>query len=515
MTSRAKNILRAVVVGLVAVALLVGIVAATPFVQPVVKKWLHGHPPEDAVETPGARPSHELVRDKEGRPVKPYTMRLDPETVRALQVSTGKVSKAGPLKLPPQIGTLGYDTDRLYSVRSRFQGEVIAIGETTSNGKLESIQKFLKKHLIGPGDRVKQDELLAVVWSKELGDRKVALVSALLDLYVDQETLNRLEPIYQRGSLPEATYRTAVSKVEKDLATVYAAEAGLRISRLTAAEVEEIHKEARIIQKRLRGKQETPEQRKQRQDEEVKKWARVELRVPRLSDDPDRPLIVVEKNTNVNDMVDPSRDTPLFRLADMSTLLLNVNFNEEYLPLLQPLMGNVPREMHWQVRLEAVPDFPVLDLPILRIAPSLDPNNHSAVVIGRITNPVPVHDKAQHLVVGQFLTATVAVPPGKGVVVIPTNALNEVDGESLVFVQPKADRPEYTLCRVVVVRRSKEVTHVRSELTPEEQKLSTDEVRAGRRPFSTLRAGELVVTHGVTEMTEGMSELLAKARTEK
>jgi cobalt-zinc-cadmium efflux system membrane fusion protein len=515
MTTRGKVILRAVVITVIALALVVGIVAATPFVQPMVKGWLHGHASDDASDRPGDKPSHELVRDKEGRPVRPFTMRLAPETVKSLQITTGNVRKAGKLVLPTQTGSLGYDTDRLYPVRSLFQGQVVEIAEAAVNGRLESFQKFQKRHLLGPGDRVKQGQVLAVVWSKELGDRKVALVSALLDLYVDQETLQRLEEIYQKGSVPEATYRTAVAKVERDLASVYAAEAGLGISRLRPEEIEEVRNEARTVQKRLRGKPETPDQRKQRIAEEVKKWARVVLKAPILTDDPDRELVVVEKNTNLTDMVDPSRDTPLFRLADMSTVLINVNFNEEYLPLLQPLLGNAPAGMRWQVRLEAVSDFPELDLPILRIAPSLDPNNHTAVVIGRLANPVQVKDKTRHLVVGQFCTATVAVPPVKGIVDIPTNALNEVDGESLVFVQADPAKPEYTLRRVVVVRRSRDVTQVRSELTATDKKLSAAEVEAGRPPLSPLRIGDLVVTHSVTEMTEAMQELLAKARAQK
>jgi cobalt-zinc-cadmium efflux system membrane fusion protein len=510
MTARTKVVVQVVVAAVVAILLVVGIVAATPVVQPVVKKWLNGGKAEDAAEAAGVEPSHELVRDAQNRPVRPYTMRLAPETVRGLQVRVAPVKKAGKLVLPAQIGTLGYDTDRLYAVRPRFQGEVIKIGEFTPNSKhLESFQKFLKHRPLSPGDPVKKGDVLAVLWSKELGDRKVALVSALLDLYVDQETLARQKEIFERGSLPEATYRASVSKVEKDLSAVYAAEAGLGIARLTPAEIEEIRQEARAIQKRLRGKPETPEQRKGRLAEEVQKWARVALVAPRDG-------VIVEKNTNLNDIVDPARDTPLFRVADLRTLLINVNFHEEYLPLLQSLMGGKDTAaMRWKVRLEAEPDFPVLDLPVLRIAPSLDPNQHTATVIGRIQNPVVVEGAVpKHLLVGQFVTATVEVPPAEGVVAIPTNALNEVAGQSLVLVQPDPGRPEYRLRRVLVVRRTKDVTEVRSQLTPEEKTASEAEARQGKRPVETLRPGELVVTHGVTEMTEAMEDLLSKARTE-
>ena len=78
------------------------------------------------------------------------------------------------------------------------------------------------------------------------------------------------------------------------------------------------------------------EQRLARIAKDVQKWAKVEILAPQTG-------VIVEKNTNVNDMVDPSKDTPLFRIADLDRVLINANFNEEYLPLLQPL-ANVAHE---------------------------------------------------------------------------------------------------------------------------------------------------------------------------
>jgi cobalt-zinc-cadmium efflux system membrane fusion protein len=508
MAIRGKVTLQAAVLGLVVVAAAIGAVLFFP----TFSSWWAGESRDTAPGGPDRTNSYDLVRDAAGKPVKPYRIFLSPLVIQGLKVTSEPVRRAGNLTLPAQVGTLGYDTDRLYSVRPRFQGEVI---------QMTPVKEFVrtagssggewKTRLVGPGDSVKKGDVLAVVWSKELGDRKVALISALLDLYLDQELMQRQEPAYLRGSLPEATWRATVSKVEKDLSTVFAAEAGLGIARLTLAEIDEIHNEAKAIQKRLKGKAETPEQRKQRLSADVKKWARVEVLAPQTG-------VLVEKNTNVNDMVDPSKDTPLFRIADLSTLLINMNFNEEYLPLLQPLMQRLggQGQLRWKIRIEAEPDIPLLDLPVLRIAPSLDPNNHTALVIGRISNPIKntrLEDK--HLIVGQFVTATVEVPPAPNLVEIPTNALNEVNGESLVIVRPNPDRHEYALRRIAVVRRSKEVTQVRSKLTPQDEAFSEEEVRQGRRPIETLRVGDLVVTRGVTEITDAFDGLLAIVRATK
>jgi cobalt-zinc-cadmium efflux system membrane fusion protein len=507
MKLRGSDLRKVGLVAVIAIIVVVGIVAA----MPTVRHWLNGGQKKNGNSGPVSQPSHELVRDAQGRLVKPYTLRLSPTTVQGLQVRSEEVKKASNLTLPPQTGTLGYDTDRLYSLRSRFQGEVIRMGEFLEDtGVASPSEKRLKKRPLGPGDPVKKGETLAVIWSKELGDRKVALVSALLTLNVDQETLKRQEEIYLKGSLPEATYRASKSKVELDLTAVNAAEASLGISRLTPDEIEEIRKEARVVQKRLQGKPETPEQRKTRLTEELRKWAKVILVAPRDG-------VIVEKNTNVNDMVDPSRDPPLFRIADLRQYLININFQEEYLPLLEPLMGSPGQsDLRWKVRLEAGLDLPALDLPILRIAPSLDPSQHTAVVVGRIANPVvDSQGRTRRLVVGQFVTATMQVPPGSDVVDMPTNALNDVDGESLVFVQRDPAKADFELRRVVVVRRSKDVTQVRSKLTPEEQTKSGEEVRQGRRPLGTLQVGDHVVTRGITEMTDALADLVAKARKQK
>jgi cobalt-zinc-cadmium efflux system membrane fusion protein len=502
-------LVRALVLTVVCVVVVVALVAARPYVEPVVVEWFQGHKKEDQVKSEDTS-THELVRDATGRPVRPYVIRVKPEVVRALKVTYGKAEPAGLLPLPAQIGTLGYDIDRLYPIRPRFQGEVIQIKEVTDYlGPTAPVQERVQKRLLGPGDRVEKGDVLAVYWSKEIADRKVALVTALLDQYLDEANLRKLEEY--SGTVPPVTLRAARTKVEKDQAAVYQAESSLGVARLTPQEIEEIRAEAKTIQKRLQGKPETPEQRQKRIQEDVQRWARVELVAPHGG-------VVVEKNTNVNDIVDPSKDTPLFRIADLGMLMIFVNFNEEYLPILQPLMAQQEDlgRFRWKVKLEALPEVPVLDLPILRIAPSLNPDQHTATVIGRISNPVKDRNgQDRHLVVGQFVTATVLIPPGPNLVAIPTDALNEVNGESLVFVRRSVEPPEFEQRGVVVVRRSKDFTLVRGELTPEEQKASEEEVRQGRRPFGVVRSGEVLVTRGVTELTDALDALISKARAEQ
>jgi membrane fusion protein, heavy metal efflux system len=489
----------------VAICAALALAATMPSLQTTVKGWFVGKAADDK-EKKGPV-SHELVRDAAGKVVSPYTMRLADEAVKGLQVTSQPATKAGPLSLPLQGGQLNYDTDLLFPVRPRFQGEVIEIGKTKesiTNGTGSQVEP--KEKALGPGDRVSKGDVLAVTWCKEIADRKMQLINAFLDLYLDEAQLKSLQSI--PSAIPERDLRAQENKVQKSLAAVMMAQTSLSIARLSASEIEQIEEQTKDIQKKLKGARETPAQNLQRIAEDVKKWATVEVRAQ--SDG-----IIVEKNTALHDMVDPSRDTPLYKIYDTSRLLVVANFPEEYLPLLEPLLPSVKQgKLNWKVQIQARPELGTMEFPIQRIAPAVDPNQHTVMVIGRIPNP-PDKDRPSQLIAGLFVTVTVEVPAPKDVVEIPTNALNEVNGESLVFVQKQAGKPEYELRRVAVVRRSKDTTLVKSELTPEDRTFSDQEVKAGRRKLNELREADLVVTRGVTEMTDALEELLTKLRAER
>src|SRR5262249_8558335 len=144
-----------------------------------------------------------------------------------------------------------------------------------------------------------------------------------------------------------------------------------------------------------------------------------------------RELVIIEKNTNLGDFVDPARDTPLFRLADLSRLQIWAHPPEEYLPLLRERLKKFgPGSLRWEVRFQAEPaSTPALDLPVAQISPSLEPNQHTPMLIGPLENP-----EGKYLI-GQFVTTTIYVPPPDDTVEVPTESVNQVEGENIVFVQ--------------------------------------------------------------------------------
>src|SRR5262249_7966665 len=218
-----------------AAAVLVGIVAATP----AVKKWFTPEAPKPDA-TLAKEPSHELVRDAAGKPVQPPTIRLFAPAVKALGIQPVAAMVADqPRDLPPQIGTIAWDNEHLYSVRSRFPGELVEIGEYSGpnlgfpevTGLLSPEERELAQKKTRPlafGDPVKKGQLLAIVWSKDLGDKKAALIDAMIDLRRDTARLKDLEDAWRKGAISAATYYEAQRTVQKDRSAVLAAERTLR-----------------------------------------------------------------------------------------------------------------------------------------------------------------------------------------------------------------------------------------------------------------------------------------------
>jgi cobalt-zinc-cadmium efflux system membrane fusion protein len=132
--------------------------------------------------------------------------------------------------------------------------------------------------------------------------------------------------------------------------------------------------------------------------------------------------------------------------------------------------------------------------PIEEIGYLIDPNQHTAVIKGHIDN------REGRLRAGQFITATITLPPAAGEVVLPAAAVVEEGRGTFVFVQPDARRSFYEERRVLVVRRSHEAVHVRSRLTPAQE----------RRGLQAVRPGERVVTAGALELKALLDDLKAR-----
>src|SRR5262245_61874105 len=192
-----------------------------------------GEPPLPA----GRRLPAELVSGAE------HALRLRGGTAGEFGLTTAEVQKAPPPKPLQLPGTLLLDTDALARVRTRFAGEVIEVSPADGAAG-DALEPSSGGRPVRPGDRVKKDQLLAVVWSKDLGEKKSELVDALARLRLDQETLRRLEETYQKNAAPVASLREAERNVEAGRIAAERARNTLRTWRLAEDEIQAVEREA-------------------------------------------------------------------------------------------------------------------------------------------------------------------------------------------------------------------------------------------------------------------------------
>ena len=123
---------------------------------------------------------------------------------------------------------------------------------------------------MGFGQRVRKGQLLAVIWSRDLGEKKSELVDGLSQLRVDQESLARINKAAGDGAVPDRVIRDAERKVEADRIAVARAERTLQSWRISKEEIDAVRAEAdRLARDTKQDREELPRQ-----------WARVEVRAP-------------------------------------------------------------------------------------------------------------------------------------------------------------------------------------------------------------------------------------------
>ena len=359
-------------------------------------------------------------------------------------------------KLPAFQGTLNFDSGRLARVQSPFAGQVTEVGQVTKPLPSGLPSAAPGQRPLKVGDKVNKGDVLAVVWSADLGAKKSEFVDAVSKLKTDEETLERLETLYQNNGTAERTVREAERTVKADRVAVERAEATLRAWRVTVAEIAALRKEADRLA--------TPDAKRT----DPAKWARVEITAPMSG-------VILEKNVAVGQVTDTATD--LFRVGDLSKLAVWAHVYEEDLPLLR----GVKLPTVWTVSATAVPGS-VHRGRMDRIAAAIDPVQHTALVTGTVENA------NGELRAGMSVSVTVELPPATGEVEVPAEAVIEDGRDSFVFVRLTASGDTFVRRPVRVIRRSRDVIAVAE--TPD-----------GVKP------GDLVVTAGSLLLGDAFGDL--------
>src|SRR5207248_642486 len=122
-------------------------------------------------------------------------------------------------------------------VHARFAGEVVEIGSAVdAEGERTPSGPTLTRPL-RYGDHVEKGQLLAIVWSKDLGEKKSELIDAVSRLHADREVLRGVQELYEKGSTSVRSLRDAERNVEADEIALGRAERTLRSWRLTDEEI--------------------------------------------------------------------------------------------------------------------------------------------------------------------------------------------------------------------------------------------------------------------------------------
>ena len=456
MHNRRIAALRLSVLALVVVAASVGVAASRSWLEGV---WA-GHRAKEKTEETVPIDQAKVARYIE----------VLPRVVELTGIRTAKATLPTRKRKLELRGNITFDSDSLVHVHARFPGQIIRLAQVDEPNALLSTQSLKTKRDISHMDHVTKDQVLAELWSKELGEKKSELVAALIRLRVDQQNLKQYLRTYRDAATPEKTVREAQRLVEQDETDVEKARMTLRSWLLSTQEIDDVAAEAERLHRE-------PAEGRQRRLKVEDEWAKVEIRAPRDG-------TIVEKNVVEGVIVDT--DTDLFMLADLSRLLVVANVYEEDLRYLE----QVPKPIPWTITINSMPNREPISGYIERFGEVIDPKEHVALVFGRIDNP------REDLLAGQFIKATIEIPERPDVVEIPTRALIEDGSESAVLVRIDQDRHRYESRRVIVWRRYHDIVRVRSKLTPEEIEQGSEE----------LHEGEEVVAAGALELKAALEQ---------
>ena len=435
---------------------------------------------------------------------RPHTVDV-PENVRAvLGIRKGQqdllVVAQQPTTMRPLVlsGSTALDPIRLARIRARFApARVVEISRRHDFSHKTGRSEFRE---LRSGDRVAKREVLGIFYSVDVGSKKNDLLDALTQLQLDQKVLDNAEK--HREAVPDVFMITAERAVQTDRNQVDRALHNLEAWDIPQDEIDALREEAKKqaadqnAWKKTRegtwvtgGKVSGPDKIDPDKNAE-NPWGRVTLRAPFDG-------IIVERNVSVDEMV-VDQTVNLFQIADVNRLLVIANAPEDQLPILEALHEG---ERRWTVRTVGAETAEGLPGTIDEIGYLIDPNQHTAIIKGYVDNP------GQRLRAGQYVAATVPIPPPAGVVEIPVDALVDDGQQSLVFVQTDATKPQYTMRRVQVTHRFDQKVFVRSTPIPKEEQLTAREAEEGLLPKEALQPGDRVLQSGAGELKAALLDL--------
>ena len=331
--------------------------------------------------------------------------------------------------------------------------------------------------------------MLAVFYSVDVGNKKNDLIDAIYQLKLDDIILKRWED--KVAVVPDVMIWNQRRQVQGDINAIERAVSMLRAWAIPEDDIQAVRKEAEAV------KPEEAQQRLRLHDRsEFDRWARVEIKSPVDG-------VVIERNLVLHEVV-VDNTTILFQIADLDKLFVTANCPEDDLPRLEALRDSSHGLIRWTVKTVGSPSMAgyIDDISYL-----IDPNQHTAVVKGYITN-------AQGRIRGgQFIKATVDQSAPDDVVEIPIDSMIEDGQQCVVFVVTDPAKQQYTMRRVDLTNRFQNTVFVRSKPYTEAEARTPEELELGLLPREPLRPGEMILQSGVGELKAVLLDRESRART--
>ncbi|MGA2253680.1 MAG: efflux RND transporter periplasmic adaptor subunit, partial [Thermoguttaceae bacterium] len=220
MTSVSRRLKAAVPVVVLVAAVGAGIAHRTS----LVSWWTGITTPVAANTSPDSAP--ELAKEKDA-------LTLPEGVAKRLKVQTEPAQPSTEPSTLKLSGSLILDSVRLAHVHARFPGEVVELGNAGNGSRPVAF-----------GQHVRKGQLLAVIWSRDLGEKKSDLIDALSQLRVDEDSLARISKAAAEGAVPERILRDTERKVEADRIAVSRAVRILQSWRISKEEIDQVRAEA-------------------------------------------------------------------------------------------------------------------------------------------------------------------------------------------------------------------------------------------------------------------------------
>jgi cobalt-zinc-cadmium efflux system membrane fusion protein len=403
------------------------------------------------------------------------TVQFAPNALTKMGYRLATVEPAPP---PPPLklqGRVDLDSDSSVRIKARFAG-----GRVVEIGRFEDGPSDQPKRALRYGDHVHKDQVLAVVWSTEVGAKKSELVDALSKLHTTQDILKRLESA-EEGAIAQRAIIDANRDYQQAMVAVEDARRTLLSWGLLEKDIDVVYSEAKKLENR-RPHDATDGGKDSNADLAVEKsWANTEVRSPIDGR-------ILEKNFSWGQLVDPSDD--LFKIADTSHIRILARVYEEDLPTLRHVP---PEKRRWKIDLKSDPfDEPVSGAFEI-VGGIIDPADHTGTIMGTLDN------SSGRMNLGQFVTAAIDLDADPAMVAVPTKSVIEDGSLAAIFVQDNSHPDEFTRHLVAVTSRMPSKVCIRSEPNEAER-------AAGATP---LKLGERVLASGVIELNNELALLKA------